>query len=494
MICISIAQASRKLVLVDMFNAAPQCDLLEIRLDSFGKAPDIGELFARKPKPLIFSCRRPKDGGRWDGSEEERLALLRQCIVSKADYVEIELDVADQIRKFPPTKRVISYTNLQQTPANIAEIYAQAQTKNPDVIKLTTAARTPEEAWPLLQILAKATVPTVVVGLGKPGIMLSVLGKKIGAPWTYAALERGMEAYPDQPTVRDLEDVYHYRSLESSTRLIGVTGLGNREYKTVAAVNAALAHLGVSARCLPVALGSIPIFRKVMDAVHLAAVIVDAEHQGAIVSVASQLDAAAREAHAADLLIRKEKTWYGCNTLGQAAVTALEAAVRGTGTAGQPLQGRMVVVVGTNAMARAMAQGIKQRGGVLIIASRNRKAATELAQVLECRHIQLEAVYSTMHDILVVCSEEKEAGKSKGSSSEGGIHAGYLRPGMTVMDLTTAGRSLLLDEAHARRCAVVSPKDLLREQLALQIHLLTNREPPREVLDRTLTDLYEQEL
>jgi 3-dehydroquinate dehydratase/shikimate dehydrogenase len=493
MICISIAQASRRLVLVDLLNAAPQCDLLEVRLDSFGKAPDIGELFARKPKPLIFTCRRPRDGGRWDGSEEDRLALLRQCIVSKADYVEIELDVADQIRKFGPTKRVISYTNLQETPANIAEIYAQAQTKSPDVIKLTTPARTPEEAWPLLHILSKAPVPTVVVGLGKPGIMLSVLGKKIGAPWTYAALERGMEAHPNQPTVRDLEEVYHYRAIESSTRLIAVTGLGDREYKSVAALNAALAHLGLPTRCLPIGLGSIPIFRKVMDAVHLAAVVVDAEHQSAIVSVASQLDSAASTAHAVDLLIRKDKNWHGHNTLGHAAVTALEASLRPKASSSQPLAGRMVAVVGTNAMARAVAQGIKQRGGVLIIASHERKAATELAQALECRHIQFEALYSTMHDILVVCSEERETSKAKGSSAEAGIHAGYLRPGMAVMDLTTAGRSVLLEEAQARRCAVVAPKDLLREQLALQIELLTNKLAPRDVIEDRLTQLYEHE-
>src|SRR5206468_1862076 len=116
MICISIAQESRRLALVDMLNAARQCDLLEVQLDRFDKAPDIGELLANKPKPIIFSCRRKQDGGAWEGTEEERLALLRQCIVAKADYVEIELDVADQIRKFPPCKRVISYTNLKATP------------------------------------------------------------------------------------------------------------------------------------------------------------------------------------------------------------------------------------------------------------------------------------------------------------------------------------------------------------------------------------------
>src|SRR5262245_13957940 len=185
MICISIVQESRRFALVDMLNASRQCDLLEVRLDHFAKAPDISELLQAKPKPVIFSCRRPKDGGFWDGSEEERLALLRQCIIGKAEYCEIELDQADQIRKFPPTKRDISYTNLQETPSNLAEIDAECQRKNPDVVKLTTLARTPEEAWPLIQIMVKPAVPTVVVGLGKPGLMLSILGKKIGAPWTY---------------------------------------------------------------------------------------------------------------------------------------------------------------------------------------------------------------------------------------------------------------------------------------------------------------------
>ena len=48
MICISIAQESRRLALADMLNAARQCDLLEVRLDRFGKAPDLGELLVRQ--------------------------------------------------------------------------------------------------------------------------------------------------------------------------------------------------------------------------------------------------------------------------------------------------------------------------------------------------------------------------------------------------------------------------------------------------------------
>src|SRR5262249_38285484 len=132
MICISIAQKSRRFALVDMSNAAPRCDLVEVRLDCFDQAANIAELLAHKQKPVGMAWRRAEDGGEWMGHEEERLALLRQCVVSKADYVEIELDVADQIRPLPPTKRVITYTNLLEVPANLNEIYQRALTKSPD--------------------------------------------------------------------------------------------------------------------------------------------------------------------------------------------------------------------------------------------------------------------------------------------------------------------------------------------------------------------------
>lgn len=494
MICISIAQESRRMALADMLNASAQCDLLEVRLDRFAKAPDVGELLAHKPKPIILSCRRRQDGGEWDGSEEERLALLRQCIVSKGDYVEIELDVADQVRPFPPAKRVISYTNFRETPKDLADIYAEAQTKHPDVIKLVTLARTPEEAWPLVQILAKPALPTVVVGLGKPGVMLSVLGKKIGSPWSYAALEKGMETYPGQPTVRELNDVYHYPAIGRATRLIGVTGFGPREYVTIALLNAVLAHHGLPTRCLPLGVGSVPLFRKVMDAVHLGGVVVDTAHQGTFLGIATELEAAAQEAQAVDLLLPQNKGWRGCNTLGQAALDALEAGLQARVSADKPLQGRMVMIVGANATARAVARGVQRRGGLLTLASHERDTVTQLAHELQCRHIQFEALYTTAHDVLVVCDLERIDGKTKQASDKSSLHAGYLRPGMTVMDLTGAGGpTALLREAEIRGCNVITSKQALLRQVATQAQLLTGKETPREVLERTLSTITAEE-
>lgn len=480
MICISINQESRRLAIVDMFNAAKQCDLVELRLDRFGMAPDLGEFIQLKPKPIIMSCRRPQDGGHWDGSEAERLALLRQCIVSKADFVEIELDVADQVRRFGPSQRVISYAvQPDDTAADIAARYEAAQKKTPDVIKFITPARTPEEAWPLVQILGKPQVPTVVVGLGKPGLMLTVLGKKIGAPWTYAALERGMEAYLDQPTVHDLRTVYRYEDIERSTRLIGVTGFGQRQYAQVAALNAGLAHLQLPARCLPMGVGSSRLFSKVMQAVKLGGVLIDAEHRETIREIADELHPTAVYANAVDLLLPKGDKWHGYYTGPLAALESLQTTLKIKSAAEEPLRNRVVMLVGLSAATRTLAVEMQRRGAGVILASHDRKAAQQMAQEAGCRHVQFEALYSTLHDVLILCQQESQAP----------VHPGYLRENMTVMDLTAdVRRSSLLIEAKARGCHIVEPLHLVLDQLALVLKMLGGKAVARDILAAALPE------
>ena len=146
------------------------------------------------------------------------------------------------------------------------------------------------------------------------------------------------------------------------------------------------------------------------------------------------------------------------------------------------------MILGVNSLTRTIAYGVKRRGGVPIIASRDPGAAQMAAQLFQCRHIQFEAIYSTMHDVLIVCSEEKEKVKDKSRSGEAGVHGGYLKPSMTVMDLSTMPRkSRLLDDAEVRGCAVVSPRQVLLGQLEMQVRLVTGKEVPREILEQALT-------
>lgn len=493
MICISIYQESRRFAMADMLNAARQCDLLEIRLDRFSKDPEVGEFLHAKPKPVIFSCRRPQDGGDWDGTEEERLALLRNCIVAGADYVELELDIAGGIRKYGATKRVISYTNLQETPANVPEIYADAQTKNPDVIKLVTRVKTPEEAWPLVQILAKPAVPTVVVGLGPSSAMLTMLARRIGAPWTYAALERGMEAYPGQLTVAALNTVYRYPDIGRSTRFVGVLGNGEREQILTALVNAALVHLEQPQRCLPLALGNVRIFHKIVEAVKLTSIFVDLANQVALRDMIDDYHEGANLVRGGDLLLKAFEMWHAYFLLEQAVMTVASRVLTEKYGTEKVIKGRTFLICGVNPVSQALAHRIAREGGILIVTDRNRTQAAALANELKCRVIQYEALYSTLHDVLVFGGDDL-AGHRQASEKEPSVHVGYLKPGMCVIDLHAQLRkSELLRQAQSRWCLVVDPVEVLLEQVFQQIKVITEKEVTLDFLREALKQVFQED-
>src|SRR5262249_32541213 len=126
------------------------------------------------------------------------------------------------------------------------------------------------------------------------------------------------------------------------------------------------------------------------------------------------------------------------------------------------------------------------------IASLNKKSGQELAHSVGRRFILFEALYSTMHDVLVVCAEEKPEDSRKHS---GGVHAGYLKPGMTVMDLTaTATASPLLQEARLRGCVTVSPRDLLLNQLDQQVRVLTGKTVARADIEKAIPERFREEM
>src|SRR4030088_649457 len=97
-ICVVIARTRHKMMQIEIQEAAKRgACLVELRLDFLAKAPDFKRLLANKPCPMIATVRRPSDGGRFPGSEEERLMLLRQAIVSGFDWVDLEYDIAKSI-------------------------------------------------------------------------------------------------------------------------------------------------------------------------------------------------------------------------------------------------------------------------------------------------------------------------------------------------------------------------------------------------------------
>src|ERR1041385_6230155 len=119
-ICAVIGRTRHRMVQMEIQEAGRRgAKLIELRLDFLAKAPDFKRLLDKRPCPMIATFRRPEDGGRWNGSEEQRLILMRQAVVAGFDYLDVEADIADQITRFGKVKRIVSYHNLREVPENL---------------------------------------------------------------------------------------------------------------------------------------------------------------------------------------------------------------------------------------------------------------------------------------------------------------------------------------------------------------------------------------
>ena len=64
-------------------------DLVELRLDTV-KDPSAAGALAGRSKPVIVTCRPQSHGGYFQGSEEERRAVLAEALALGAEYVDLE--------------------------------------------------------------------------------------------------------------------------------------------------------------------------------------------------------------------------------------------------------------------------------------------------------------------------------------------------------------------------------------------------------------------
>src|SRR5437879_1201193 len=84
--CAVIGRTRHKMMQAEIQEAAKQgARLIELRLDFLAKSPDYKRLLEGRPCPMIATLRRPVDGGRFSGTDEQRLMLIRQAIVAGFD-------------------------------------------------------------------------------------------------------------------------------------------------------------------------------------------------------------------------------------------------------------------------------------------------------------------------------------------------------------------------------------------------------------------------
>ena len=219
MICVSIGRGRHRHVIAEhKYLAEHGIGLVELRLDYIEGPVQVARLLRERHCPVIATCRRAADGGRWGQSEEARRLVLRTAIVEGADYVDLEDDIAASVPRYGRTKRIISHHDFHKTPADLAAIHARMAAMDADIVKIATMANHPTDNLRMMELVRSSRIPTVGLCMGDIGMPTRVLVGSCGAPFTFATFHEDRVLAPGQIGWRQMRDLYRYDSITTATR------------------------------------------------------------------------------------------------------------------------------------------------------------------------------------------------------------------------------------------------------------------------------------
>ena len=332
MICVSIGRGRHRHVIAEYRHLVDQgARLVELRLDYINGDVNLKRLVADRPCPVVISCRRAIDGGKYAGGEEQRQLLLRTAIAEGVEYVDLEDDVAASIPRFGRTKRIISVHDFRKTPDNLDEIHRRLCELDPDIVKISTMANHPHDNLRMLELTRRSKVPMIGVCMGDIGTPTRILAGKFGAPFSYATFHHERVLAPGQLSFQQMTETYHYDQINAETEVYGVIGDPIGHSLSPLVHNVAFRHLG-STRCTSRSAcrgRTWPGSSTRRPALDIRGLSVTIPHKEEVVKRLTEADGAVRGIGAANTMVFDGKNRLGYNTDYRAAMESLEAALGG---------------------------------------------------------------------------------------------------------------------------------------------------------------------
>ncbi len=490
MICVSIARGRHRHMIAEHRHLVEQgAKLVELRLDYISGEVNLKRLLVDRPSPVVVTCRRERDGGKWAGTEEQRQMLLRSAIAEGVDYIDLEDDVAGQIPRYGKTKRIISLHDYRKTPDNLEEIHARLAELDADIVKLATMANSAHDNLRILRLIKNSKVPTVGICMGDIGTPSRILAGKFGAPFTFATFHHERTLAPGQLSFQQMNDIYHYNRINADTQVFGVIGDPIGHSLSPIVHNAAFRRMDINAVYVPFRVPREHLAQFLTDAPELGirGLSVTIPHKEAVIKKLDVTDESMTGIGAANTLIFKDGKITGFNTDYQAGLSSLEEAIEEHHGRKITLEHQTVLVLGAGGVAKPIAYGLKKLGANVVIAGRTVQRAQQLADALGCKTVDWASRYGFMPDVIVNCTPV-------------GMHPNvdatpydkhHLRPSMVVFDTVyNPENTLLLKDARSQSCTIVSGVEMFVRQACLQFKQFTGQEPPadlmREVLKRAI--------
>src|SRR5262245_21272458 len=205
-------------------DAAVTGDMVELRVDGVANL-DVGRALRGRRVPAVVTCRAMWEGGHFDGSEEERRAILAAALDHGAEFVDVEWRAVKapptgvsfrEVLQRAPERIVISSHDFDGVPSDLESRARAMRATGAGTIKVAVAVRRMSQTLELAAIAKSGRA--VVIGMGEPGVASRLLAARFGSLWTYA----GNALAPGQLPARRMIDDYGFSRVGESTRIFGV--------------------------------------------------------------------------------------------------------------------------------------------------------------------------------------------------------------------------------------------------------------------------------
>jgi 3-dehydroquinate dehydratase-1 len=163
----------------------------------------------------VFTLRSKDQGGRFAGSERDRVKWLQKLAEQKPMLLDVELDTLqenDELADFLESHKtpvLVSWHDFRGTPQNekIADMLSEMRVYS-NYVKVVTTAKSVGDSLRLLELYDTAIgLHPIFFAMGEAGVVSRVMCTIVGnAPFTYASL--GEAVAPGQLTVQQMRKLY----------------------------------------------------------------------------------------------------------------------------------------------------------------------------------------------------------------------------------------------------------------------------------------------
>jgi 3-dehydroquinate dehydratase / shikimate dehydrogenase len=444
--------------------ASQDADLVELRLDHVDR-PDAAGALAGRTRPVIVTCRAKWEGGAFQGSEDERRAILEASLAGGADYVDLEAAAGftpELIAAHGGRRIVVSRHEFEAPPKDVDAAYRSVRAMGAEVTKLAVAVDSLSQLLPLFRLADTASEPHVLLAMGPAGLTSRVLAARLGNRWTYA----GPGVAPGQVTLDRMQRHFHFSRIRPESALYGVVGNPVLHSRSPIMHNAGFAALHLDAAYLALEAADAEDFVRLARELPLQGASITAPFKVSLLPFVDEVEPVAQRVGAINTIVTRDGRWIGTNTDVEGFLAPLAGRF--------PLRGARACILGAGGSARGIAIGLADSGASVTVSARRSDAAREIADLAGGQVGEFPPRAGSW-DLLV-----NTITLAKGETTS--PIAGTPLDGRLVYDLTYEPENTpLLRDARAAGCATLGGLDMLIAQAERQFELWTGQRPPEGV-------------